>query len=246
MAKAKINENGDLVNSETGELIGNVRKGPINFDSQGAEMHTLEDYGVLLPEFPDEEEGENKSESNKQGEWVSANVDESSSSSSKPSDGSDVSEKTHVDNGPSSFKRQRTKYEVSDDSYFVIRFGLIQKEDGRFIPITGDSAEDMIGAELHWVKFRMWKYDEELKWKSECMEYNSQMKAQAVNMDKLNERKIRMLMLDWSFGTCDDRLKLLHCDGKLSDESYSIFRGMYPSIANTIVNMMNLVLESNQ
>ena len=53
-------------------------------------------------------------------------------------------------------------------------------------------------------------------------------------------------MLDWSFGEYDDRLKLLHCDGKLSDESYAMFMGLYPSIASTIVDMMNLVLESNQ
>ena len=53
-------------------------------------------------------------------------------------------------------------------------------------------------------------------------------------------------MLDWSFAEHDDRLKLLHCDGRLSDESYAIFMGMYPSIASTIVDLMNLVLESNQ
>ena len=66
------------------------------------------------------------------------------------------------------------------------------------------------------------------------------------NIEKLNERKIRRLLLDWSFGEYDDRLKLLHCDGMLSDESYSVFMGLYPSIAGTIVDMMNLVLESNQ
>jgi hypothetical protein len=39
---------------------------------------------------------------------------------------------------------------------------------------------------------------------------------------------------------------MLHCDGILSDESYKIFMGLYPSIANTIVTLMNNVLENNQ
>jgi hypothetical protein len=78
------------------------------------------------------------------------------------------------------------------------------------------------------------------------MEYNNVAKIQILNNDKLNEIKLKKLMLDWSFGEYDDNLKLLHCDNKLSDESYSMFMGMYPAIAKTIVDLMNLVLESNQ
>ena len=92
----------------------------------------------------------------------------------------------------------------------------------------------------------MWTYDEELQWKADCLEYNSQTKIQSINYDKLNEIKLKNLLLDWSFAENEDRLKLLHCDGKLSDESYSIFNGLYPSIATCIVEMMNDVLESNQ
>ena len=141
---------------------------------------------------------------------------------------------------------KRTKYEITKDSYFVVKFGLYQKEDGRFVPIKEDAVDGTPEAELHWVKFRMWSYAEELKWKSEFLEYNNATKSQFLNVDRLNERKIRCLMLDWSFAEHDDRLKLLHCDGRLSDESYAIFMGMYPSIASTIVDLMNLVLESNQ
>jgi hypothetical protein len=92
----------------------------------------------------------------------------------------------------------------------------------------------------------MWNYKEELRLKHECTEYHSTSRSQIINTEKLNEKKIKRLMLDWSFGEYDDRLKLLHCDGILSDESYIMFTNMYPSIANTIVDLMNSVLESNQ
>ncbi len=138
------------------------------------------------------------------------------------------------------------KYQVTPNTTFFIRFGLVQKEDGRFVPIREDAIEGIPEAESHWVKFRMWTYNEELDWKDKCTEYDSRSKMQMINTAKLNEIKLRWLMLDWSFGEYDSQLKLLHCDGKLSDESYNLFKGMYPSIANTIVDMMNLVLESNQ
>jgi hypothetical protein len=33
MAQLKFNENGDLVNVESGEVVGNIRTGAINFSS---------------------------------------------------------------------------------------------------------------------------------------------------------------------------------------------------------------------
>ena len=42
MAKARIDANGDLINSETGEVIGNVRDG-VNFNSSGSRPRTLEE-----------------------------------------------------------------------------------------------------------------------------------------------------------------------------------------------------------
>jgi hypothetical protein len=52
--------------------------------------------------------------------------------------------------------------------------------------------------------------------------------------------------LDWSFSEIDNKFKLLHTDGVLSDESYSVFCGLLPNIANAIVNSMNDVLENNK
>ena len=156
-------------------------------------------------------------------------------------------DKLKIDKGLSSFKKQKSKYEISSDTFFIIRFGLYQNEqDGRIIPIRYDAVDQIKKAEKHWVKFRMWNYREQLRWKQQSTEYHSASRSQIINTDKLNQKKLRNLMLDWSFGEYDDRLKLLHCDGVLSDESYSLFYNMYPSIASTIVDLMNSVLENNQ
>ena len=89
--------------------------------------------------------------------------------------------------------------DVTENSYFTIRFGLWEKERGHFIPLREEAVEGIPDAEMHWVKFRMWTYGEELKWKSEFLEYNNATKSQFLNMEKLNERKIKFLMKDWSF-----------------------------------------------
>lgn len=230
MAKARIDANGDLINSETGEVIGNVRDG-VNFNSSGSRLRTLEEAGVSLPEFPDEE---------------SSGIEENGSASMEGRNEAPAVQR-NVDAGISSFRKDRTKYEVTRDTYFVVRFGLMQKgEGGRFIVIGEQDVPEHRGAEPHWVKFRMWSYDEELSWKSNCMEYSAADKCRILNINKLNEQKLKMLLLDWSFGECDDRLKLLHCDGRLSDESYCVLKCMYPAIVNAIIDLMNNVLENNQ
>ena len=249
MGSAKINENGDLVDVDTGETLGNVRDG-MSISTDGADSYTLEEAGVSLPEMPDEDELENGIYAKK---WARENKEDDQISDDAGKDSSVRREspaaderRTHIDSGPTSFEAKRTKYEVTKDTFFVIRFGLFQMEDGRFIVIASDDVPKYEGAEAHWVKFRMWRYDEELKWKASCLEYDSKMKGQVINIDKLNERKLKSLLLDWSFGEYEDRLKLLHCDGRLSDESYSLLMGMYPSIVNAIVNLMNDVLENNR
>jgi hypothetical protein len=138
-----------------------------------------------------------------------------------------------------------TKYEISKDTNFTISFGLVQI-DNRFVIIQKEHIPYTTGAETVWVKFRMWNYLEELKWKDECLEYNKELKTQYLDLNKLNEIKIKKLILDWSFSEVDNKFKLLHTDGVLSDESYSVFCGLLPNIANAIVNSMNDVLENNK
>ena len=254
-SKAKFDENGNLVNSTTGKQIGVRRGNRIVIDSTDSPMFTLEDYGVREPDFPDEmEERGNHKRKETDDDFANAeNIpmfpstdDSSSSSSSSSGQPEPPPEAKPVDKGPTSFSKRKTKYEITKDSYFVVRFGLLQQDDGRFVPIKDDMVDTYPESERHWVKFRMWTYREELSWKAECLEYNTATKSQFLNIDRLNERKVKCLMLDWSFGEYEDSLKLLHCDGRLSDESYSKFMGMYPSIATTIVDMMNAVLENNQ
>lgn len=256
MAEVRINENGELENVETGQVIGKNINGSIVLDSAGAKMMTLEDYGVKEPTETPEEYMEKMSAAEKERADVSpektnapaapkenendAAVKVSSETAAAPMESS----KQHMDIGDTSFNVKRTKYEVTPETYFTVRFGLVERKDGGYHTVSGNELADYPEAEPHWVKFRMWTYDEELRWKSEFMEFNSQSKMQYINVEKLNERKIKRLLLDWSFGELEDRLKLLHCDGRLSDESYSMFRGLYPVIANRIVDMMNSVLEN--
>ena len=146
---------------------------------------------------------------------------------------------------PDKVEVKKTKYEVTKDTTFKVEFGLT-KVDDRYIVIQKDYVSYTADTELVWAKFRMWTYLEELKWKDECLEYSNQSKTQFLNVNKLNEIKVKNLILDWSFSEIDDKFKLLHTDGKLSDESYSVFCGLLPNIANAIVNLMNDVLENNK
>jgi len=246
MAKAKF-ENGQFVNPETGLPIGKQYGNTTMINSRESdEVFSLEDYGVDIPEFPDEDRPKKKRKE-EDGDFANAGNTSFNPSDNVPVNPSkDSMPVQHFDVQPTSFKRKKSKYEVTDKSYFTVRFGLYEKEEGHFVPIKEEAIETIPEAEPHWVKFRMWTYPEELRWKSECLEYNNATKSQFLNIDRLNERKIKFLMKDWSFGEYDDGLKLLHCDGRLSDESYAKFMGIYPSIANTIVELMNLVLESNQ
>ncbi len=56
MAEVKFNEDGVLVNAETGEIFGQPDgNGGYTVDSTGAEMYTLEELGVQMPdESPDD------------------------------------------------------------------------------------------------------------------------------------------------------------------------------------------------
>ena len=154
-------------------------------------------------------------------------------------------EKEELKKEKSSFVQERTKYEISEDTKFLVEFGIVPIEE-RFVIVDKKSLTSLKIGEYHWAKFRMWSFKEEIEWKNKCTEFNESMKMQVVNHSKLNEMKIKRLLLDWSFAENNDRLKLLHTDKVLSDESYDIFCGLMPNIANAIINGMNAILEDNQ
>lgn len=137
-----------------------------------------------------------------------------------------------------------SKYEVRPDSEFKIEF-CIGEKDGRIVVYTKEAAIQFPELESHWVVFRMWKYEEELDWKNRCQEYDAQSRSFKTNTNKLDELKIRYLIKSWSFENYDPKFKLLHANRYLSDESYDIFKGFYPTIINNIIFLMNQVLEHN-
>ena len=145
--------------------------------------------------------------------------------------------------GPSSWP-EKCRYEVKPDSYFVIRFSIRYNEEGGRYSVVPDKSAGDAGSESHWVKFRMWNYREELDWKSAAL-VTKGTQTPYLDMEKLDRIKIRNLLLDWSFAGVDERMRLLHVGGRLSDESMAVFEGLFPSIADTIVARMNLVLESH-
>ena len=137
-----------------------------------------------------------------------------------------------------------SKYEVRPDSEFKIEF-CIGEKDGRIVVYTKEAVIQFPELESHWVVFRMWKYAEELDWKNRCQEYDAQSRSFKTNTNKLDELKIRYLIKSWSFENYDPKFKLLHANRYLSDESYDIFKGFYPTIINNIIFLMNQVLEHN-
>lgn len=142
------------------------------------------------------------------------------------------------------FQYQPTKYQVTKDSVFVIRFGIDFLEQ-RLILIEQEQVEQFPTSQSHWVKFRMWTYKQQIAWKDQCMRFNNESRSFVVDTNKLNELKIRRLIKDWSFAKHSDKFKLLHINGVLSDQSYQIFKGFYPNVINGIIQRMNRVLQFN-
>lgn len=135
-----------------------------------------------------------------------------------------------------------TKYEVRPDSEFTIKFCL--GFDGDKIDVYKEGTNLKIdGLEEHWVKFRMWNYKEELSWRSQSMEFDPAVRFFKLNQNKFTDLKLRNLIKDWSFSMKDDKFKLLHVNGVLSDESYNVLMGLHPAILDYIVMLMNEVLE---
>lgn len=150
----------------------------------------------------------------------------------------------NIQKKPSSYSQEITKYQVTKESDFLIKFGLQQKE-GRFIVVF--RYDDQIDREIqnHWVKFRMWNYMQQLEWKDKSMKFNVESRNFAIDVNQLNELKIRNLIKDWSFAKENDKFKLLHVGGYLSDQSYEMMKGFFPNIINAIINLMNEVLQNN-
>ena len=163
MPTAKINDKGQVVDAETGKVIGKLQNGKV----------------VVTNPQPRTEVQNEKSTSNTN---VQQNVPKQSNVPNKES------------SKPLSSYKDLTKYQVTKDSTFTIKFGLLQ-QDGRFIPIKEQAILNYKNAELVWVKFRMWTFQQQIDWKNKCQDFNMAMKCQVLNTNKLNEMKIKRLIL---------------------------------------------------
>lgn len=135
------------------------------------------------------------------------------------------------------------KYEITKDTTFKVKFS-VREQDGRWVVSRPDPKER--GVEEHWVEFRMWTFDEEIELRKLATQWDVMKKIHLIDHDVLNRLKIQRLMKTWTFEKGNERLKLLHVNGILSDESYSAFRKLHPNIARHIIERMNNVLEYNE
>lgn len=145
-------------------------------------------------------------------------------------------------------KKIYTKYEVRPDTFFYIKFGLKwlnesdDEESKRLIIAKYDKSEKNI--ECHWMKFRMWTYEESNFWKNQCTEMDA-FKNYVFNKNKLFKIKIKNLLIDWSFKEEDVKMSLMHVNNILSDESINLFMNLHPNILFYVDEKLRDILELN-
>jgi hypothetical protein len=131
------------------------------------------------------------------------------------------------------------KYEITDEEDFRIDIYLRQQEK-RWVISTPDQATD-----THWVKFRMWSYDEELVMRKKATQYDQIQRTHFLDRDLMNRLKLQTLLKSWSFDKENPKFKLLHVNGILVDESFHAVMNLHPNILKYIIDRMNNVLEYN-
>lgn len=136
------------------------------------------------------------------------------------------------------------KYEITENDTFKIVFYLYNKE-GRWL-VVDKSASGTPDVEEHWVEFKMWTFEEDIEMRKQASSYDPVKRLHLVDNDFLDRLKIQRLLKAWSFEKDNPRLKLLHVNGILVDESYKAFMKLYPNIVRYIIGRMNNVLEYNQ
>lgn len=136
------------------------------------------------------------------------------------------------------------KYQITKDSIFYIKFGVsfVKEEEDRIIIVQYDKSLSDI--QNHWLKFRMWTYQQCNKFKDMCCEQD-QYKNYVYNKSKLFKTKIKNLLLDWSFKQSDPNMRLMHVNGVLSDQSINDFMRLHTNILFYVQKQLNNVLQAN-
>ena len=131
-------------------------------------------------------------------------------------------------------------YEITSDVTFDVDIYL-KKEGSRWMVVD----KGMKDAIEHKVVFRMWNYDEMVEMRKMCTSYDSNKRMHMIDNDALNRLKVQKLMVSWTFGNDNPRLKLHRIQGTLTDESWGAFKRLQPNIITTILDKANRVYEFN-
>jgi len=135
----------------------------------------------------------------------------------------------------------KAKWQLQDNETFRIRFNLNEVEKKR-ITLRLDETKNSNTVE-HWVEFKMWDYNTMIAMRKLATKYHKESGSFYVDHDHFNDLKIKNLLVDWSFGQVDAQMKLQHHNNVLTDDSFKMFRSLYPWIVSAIVNKMNIILE---
>lgn len=137
-----------------------------------------------------------------------------------------------------------SKYHLKEDDTFIIKFGVLLFE-GRWRVVDFEKLDSFPDAEKHWAKFKMLPYGLQNWIKEQSTKYDKLLRIHKFDGDLANRIKIQKLLIDWSFSDQDDKCKLHHVNGTMTDECYGLFEKMQPNIVNYIINKMNEVLDYN-
>lgn len=135
-----------------------------------------------------------------------------------------------------------SKYQIKQDTNFYIRFGVAFYQD-RLIVVQQDKLNPNI--ESHWLKFRMWSYQQCNRIKNNCCQLD-RYKNYIYNKTKILKQSVKYLLLDWSFGIKDPNMKLMHVNKVLSDQSIALFMNMHPNILFYIQDKLKGILQGNK
>lgn len=133
------------------------------------------------------------------------------------------------------------KYEITEEEDFKISIPIKLEEKKRWIIVNDEKFAD----EKHWVIFRMWTYEEEVELRKQATSFDQIKRMHLIDNDMLNRLKLQKLIKAWSFEENNPRLKLIHVNGILCDESYKAIIKLHPNILKYIIEKMNDVLEYN-
>ena len=133
------------------------------------------------------------------------------------------------------------KYEVSEASDFTIEL-FLRFHKGRWILMEHEDSK----TENHKVVFRMWTYNEMVELKKMATTFDLRKKVHELDNDLLNMLKIKRFLKSWTFGEKNKRLEIQHVGGTMTDEGWTAFTRLQPSIAQYIIDEMNAVFEYNR